>query len=351
MRLALVVVAIALSGCTCGTPVEDDPPPPPVVVPDAGALGGRCLNGGLCNDDLVCNFNNTCDLDPGEGEGEGEEGEGEEGEGEGEGEGCDVDADRDGSCEGDDCDDNDGDRFPGNREDCSFVDEDCDGDNNDGLECSFIAHTSDKLFRIDPFAQTAEFERDIDDVNGVLDIDVDEDGDFIVATSAGVFEVRDNGTLASVASVSAVGGRINGVCITGTGTMFLTTDDGVDSAAWKVEGNQTVEVGGFSDGLVSSGDCVVTKQEDVLMSAKDPDNAAADDRLVLVNSATGATNDVGSIGFKKVFGLSASFDFLFGVTADGDVIEIDRETGDGALLFRATDNGAAIRFAGAANGD
>jgi hypothetical protein len=91
---------------------------------------------------------------------------------------------------------------------------------------------------------------------------------------------------------------------------------------------------------------VVTKEEDLLMSAKDPDNVAASDVLVEVDAATGATTTRGAMGFSKVFGLSASFGFLFGVTQAGEVIEVDPATGTSTLLFD-TDN----FFNGAANGD
>lgn len=287
-------------------------------------------------------------------EGEGDivaEGEGDVVTGEGEGEPC-VDVDQDGACADVDCDDNDRARTPGNVERCSRVDEDCDDDNNDGLDCTFVAHTRDKLYKIDPFARTATFLKDVTliDNAGLLDIDLNLSGALVAGTRDGIYEIRDNGSLAAVANVAAPT-NTNGICITGNGTLFLTNDDDAASAAWRVDGSAIVEVGGFSQGLVSSGDCVVTKEEDVLMSAKDPSNPTDPDVLVLVDSSTGATTDVGSIGFAKVFGLSASFGLLFGVTVDGNVLEIDRNTGTGTNLFIAEDAGQPIRFGGAANGD
>ena len=180
---------------------------------------------------------------------------------------------------------------------------------------------------------------------GLLDIDSDVDGDLVAVTSAGLFAIEDSGTLTPIVDAPAPAGT-NGMAITGDGTMFLTNDDGADSAAFKVVNNQPVEVGGFSDGFVSSGDCVVTKEEDLLMSAKLPGGAGGDDILVQIDSENGGTTDIGSIGFPKVFGLSASFGFLFGVTEGGEVLQIDRDTGAGTLLFDT-----AERFNGAANGD
>jgi hypothetical protein len=344
------LVALALSACQ--RPIGNAPPPqgPGPDVP--GILGGRCTEDGFCNDPLIC-VNDICENDPnnpgeGEGEGEGEGGEGEGEGGEGEGEGC-IDNDNDGFCADVDCNDSDPAIFPTALERCDRIDSNCNGDLNDDLDCTFLAHDRDTTFAIDPFELTITTLGDIDisGTGSLLDIDRDIDGTLLAVTRDGIWEVRPNGDLVSVASITAPD-RTNGMAITNTGTLFLTNDDGGDSAAFRVErpSGTLVRVGGFSDGLVSSGDCVFTKTGDLLMSAKDPDQPNASDVLVEINTTTGATTTRGSIGFSRVFGLSDSFGFLFGVTQAGEVIELDAATGQGTLLFD-TD----VFFNGAANGD
>ena len=339
--LAVLAVIVATWVAGCGRQVEPEPlPDEELDIP--GILGGRCASGGFCNDGLLCSDDNVCVDDPAEGEGEGAEGEGE-----GEGEpACAVDADEDGSCSDVDCDDNDRLRFPGNNERCDYVDSNCDNRMNDDLDCTFLAHDRDTIFRIDPFAETSTLFREVTLISNasLLDIDSDVNGDLLAVTSAGLFRVESNGSLTAVVNAPAPPGT-NGLAITGEGTKFLTNDDGADSAAFKIVDDALVEVGGFSAGFVSSGDCVVTKEEDLLMSAK-LSTGTANDRLVQIDAATGATTDIGSIGFRRVFGLSASFGFLFGVTVEGQIIEIDRATGAGVLLFDTN-----VGFNGAANGD
>ena len=332
--LFYVVVVCLLPAANCGREVEPEPPPDGVLdIP--GILGGRCASGGFCNEGLLCNENSICIDDPAEGEGEPP---------------CDIDDDQDGSCSDVDCDDNSALRAPGKTERCNHIDDNCNNVLNDDLDCTFLAHDRNTIFRIDPFAGTSTVFLEvtlIDNSAGVLDIDEDVSGNIIAVTSAGLYTVDENGLLIALVDVPAPSGT-NGLAITGGGTMFLTNDDGADSAAFKIVDNQLVEVGGFSDGFVSSGDCVATKEEDLLMSAKNPSAVGDPDVLVQIDSATGATTDIGSIGFVKVFGLSASFGFLFGVTDAGQVIEIERDTGVGTLLLTTS---PVVRFNGAANGD
>jgi hypothetical protein len=284
--------------------------------------------------------------DVGEGEGEGE-GEGDNaGEGEGEGEpGCDADADGDGACADLDCDDNESRRYPGNTEHCDFIDNDCDDSLNNDLDCTFVAHSGSELFRVDPFAETVTPLGTVTGGSSILDMDIDVDGTLLGVTFDGVVEITSANTLELVADIDAPSGT-NGLAITGEGTLFLTTFGFGDAAAWRFDRpeNTLTQVGVFPAGISSSGDCVVTKEEDLLMSARD--DASPTDILVEITAATGATTTVGPIGFSGVFGLSASFDFLFGVTELGEVLLIDRDTGAGELLF---DTGFV--FFGAANGD
>lgn len=353
-RLVLLLSLLAAGACV--RPVAPTNPDAGPSTPDVpGILGGRCIDGGFCNDDLIC-VDDVCVQDASAGEGEGEVGEGE-----GEGESCpDGDTDSDGACNSDDCNDDNPSVFPGARESCDDVDSNCDGRMNDDLDCTFLAHDRDTTFAIDPFARTLTLLGDITLVDNasMLDVDRDTDGKLLTVTSNGIYEIRPNGQLLEVADVSAPTGT-NGMAINDDGELYLTTSDGADSGAWRVDRTVTpanlVEVGGFSNDQVSSGDCVFTKTGDLLMSIKNPDNADADDVLVEIDVETGSTTVIGSIGFRRVFGLSASFNGLFGVTQAGEVIEINPNTGAGTLLFLpappAGVSGDHIFFNGAANGD
>ncbi|MFH1811540.1 MAG: MopE-related protein [Pseudomonadota bacterium] len=279
--------------------------------------------------------------------------------------GCDDDRDTflDTSCGGLDCDDDDPAVHPGADELCSFVDENCINGNNEGLDCTFVAAGGTNgatLYKIDPFAGTASHWVDVTLANpnrGILDIDIDINNRLLAVTGEGLYTVSSAGQMTLLTQV-ATPERTNGMAIDSSNTIFLTnspTTSGVQATAQTVDSltGQLTLLGNLSP-YVSSGDCVTLKDDSLLMTAPDPDVAynpqdpeARKDLLVYVDSRSAATRLLGTTGFAKVYGLSASFGFLFGVTDFGKVLQVNAETGQGTLLFEVQGE----RFWGAANGD
>ncbi|MBZ9750221.1 hypothetical protein K7W42_05020 [Deinococcus sp. HMF7604] len=64
--------------------------------------------------------------------------------------------------------------------------------------------------------------------------------------------------------------------------------------------------------------------------------AGASDRLVTVNSETGAVSNVGLTGFEGIYGLSFVNGVLYGMTAAGEILILDQATGAARLLRRST---------------
>jgi hypothetical protein len=88
-------------------------------------------------------------------------------------------------------------------------------------------------------------------------------------------------------------------------------------------------IGDVGGSFYSSGDCVLNKQDTLYMTSKaDGEN----DTLVLVDGATGVGTAVGNTGFRHVFGLTAGWGKLFGLTSSGELIEINTQTGAGTLI-------------------
>jgi hypothetical protein len=71
------------------------------------------------------------------------------------------------------------------------------------------------------------------------------------------------------------------------------------------------------------------------------------DLLVYVDSRDATTRALGAMGASAVYGLSASFGYLFGLTNEGKVLLVNPDNGATQELFRRRD----VRFWGAANGD
>ncbi len=237
-----------------------------------------------------------------------------------------CDRDNDGfaalSCGGDDCNDNLARVRPDGSEGCDFTDNNCDGANNEGLDCTFYAHTPSELYRIDPFAGTSTL---VTSTPTLWDFDTDTDGTLWGIGPDGLYRF-DSGAWSTISGLSGVtGSSPNGFAIDSTGRAYATGGGQVylvnlDTGTFSLIGN----LGGFT----SSGDCVVDKSDTVYMSA----SGFGEDDLVRINGSTGAATLIGSIGFPSVYGLTAAWGFLFGLDASGNVIEINPTTGRGNIV-------------------
>jgi hypothetical protein len=249
-------------------------------------------------------------------------------------------------CGGDDCDDSARGINPNSNELCSFEDENCSGTNNERLDCTFYAHGPNELYRVDPFAELVHPAGLIDTPSrfGVQDIDIDANGSIIGVTRRELLRLESDGTYEVLAAIETPA-NTNGLAINSSDQIFLTQKmpAGETSQAYTVTLDGSVSVLGNLEPFQSSGDCVVLKDDSLLMTAPGDDG----DILVYVDSRDASTRPIGAIGSIKVYGLSASFGYLFGVTDEGRVLLIDANTGAGEELFRRED----LRFWGAANGD
>ena len=287
-------------------------------------------------------------------------------------------------CGGTDCDDSRAHIHPQAQEKCSFDDENCNGSNNELLDCSFVAAGPDNMYRVDPFAPKVEWLFTVDHrgvSGGMLDIDIDPDGQLLVVKKTGLYQVDESdfdfplvtagnfqdGEGAAVELSSFT----NGMAINSAGKIFLTNSeknfeaDPVESAALAhtVERETgVVSVLGSLWPYISSGDCVALKDDSILMTAKEPANSDANDLLVKVDATTAQTTLIGDTGYPRIFGLSASFGYLFGVTEDAKILKLDEQTGSASIVLDCGEQAgsqcpepppgeSSIRFWGAANGD
>ncbi len=256
-----------------------------------------------------------------------------------------CDADNDGvtsiACGGLDCDDGDPLRSPDNPEFCDALDNDCDEFVNEGLNCTFYAHSGTALFAIDPFAKTlTELGADLPNLQ---DIDTHPNGTLLGVTFDGLFQYDDlRDYWFQVGDFGNNGpSDPNGMAIDSSGRTFVTSQDEIYEVDI-IDGAASL-LGNLGGEYYSSGDCVVNKRDSLYMTSK---HDMATDWLLLVDRNNGSAQEVGPIGFKRVFALTAAWGTLYGLTDDGgQLIEIDTITGQGTLIHEFQGK----RFFGAAS--
>lgn len=239
---------------------------------------------------------------------------------------CDEDEDGEISeaCGGGDCEDDNVRIGPHVSEACDYIDNNCDGRVNEGIECTFYAHTADELYEIDPFRRSAVY---VTDVPNLFDFDTAVDGTLWGISPATLwrFDASERGWI-EVASLAEFEFEPNGFAINSRGDAFATAANelyaiDLEDGSWEV-------VGAMGGDFFSSGDCVIDKADTLFMTSKHLDDQ---DVLIRIDSETGAGTEIGEIGVDRVFGLTAAWGFMFGVTSSGELVEIDSETGAGEV--------------------
>lgn len=253
---------------------------------------------------------------------------------------CTTDEDGDGSvttaCGGDDCDDTNPYISGTQAEICDEFDNDCDDEINEGIDCGFFAQSNTTLYYVEPFRKEIE---SLGDVPGLFDIDTHPDGTLYGITSTYLYEY-DESTMEWTRFSNPLGnvGTANGMAIDVDGTVFITSGSTLYTADLTTGAATLV---GTMTGFVSSGDCVVTKDSALLMTS----SHTATDSLVLIDGRDGNASQVGQTGEDEIWGLTAAFNRLFGLTSSGRVVEINRNTGMTTLIHAYPD----VSFYGAAS--
>lgn len=246
-----------------------------------------------------------------------------------------------------DCDDNNIRRSPAQPEVCDEVDNDCDGNLNQGIICEFFAHSPDQVYRIDPFKLTLSVEGVIDTPKPLLDIDTHPDGRLYGISADKLYHYRYNGNgdyweWADVGSLQQSLQGANGLAIDRSGKAYATARNELYEI--NLTTGQATAPTVLSGMVNSSGDCVINKGDTLFMTSKDS-NSMRNDELVRIDRTTSTTTVIGLTSHRNIFGLTAAWGKLFGVTRDGELIAIDQGTGESRLLKQFNN----VSFYGAAS--
>ncbi len=142
-------------------------------------------------------------------------------------------------------------------------------------------------------------------------------------TSSGLVTTINTST-GIATGIGTAGAFVNGLTFDSTGTLFgsggrsLFTID-LDTGSATTVGNT---------GYNSSGDIAFDSLGNLYLSA----TSVGNDRLIAVNSLTGAGSLIGDTGFSGVYGLNFDGSTLNGFTSNGRTLEIDIRTGIGTQV-------------------
>jgi hypothetical protein len=233
-----------------------------------------------------------------------------------------------------DCDDDERARAPGGVEFCDAIDNNCNDQINENLTCEFYANTRDELMLIDPFepnlqafgeAQVRESGNDVP----FQDLETHPDGRLFAITRTQLYEYQAGTWAKTSRELGADGiGDANGFAIDRDGVGYVTAENRLYTV--DMDTGAATLVGEMGQGVYSSGDCVVNKGNTLFMTSKAD---GVPDRLVAIDRQTAQVTLLEQdTGFDKIYALTAAWGILFGLTGDGEVIQLDERTGAGTLL-------------------
>lgn len=193
-------------------------------------------------------------------------------------------------------------------------------------------HTPDELYVVDDQAfdltLIGSFGLDMNE-GGMTDLAVTPDGTLYGITNTKLYEVSAiNGAASYIADVAGLSNV--GLTFLPDGTLLATDQDGGVRRIDPADGMVT-EVGAFGGGFATAGDLVAVANGTMYaISDEGPHGDEQDNNILLtVNTSTGVGTEVGQIGFGGVFGCAVANNRVYAFTRDGDIIEIDADTGAG----------------------
>lgn len=228
-------------------------------------------------------------------------------------------------CGGQDCNDTSGAVNPGQPELCDTLDNDCSGQINDGESCTFYAQTSSDLYLVDPFKKTAT---SVTSVPGLFDLDTHPDGTLYGITSSTLYEFDEvNDQWNQVGSLGTpITTNPNGLAIDTQGTAYMTASNEVFTV--DLSTGAATSIGNMGGGYNSSGDCVINKDDTLFMSS----NHTSTDSLILIDTTDASGREIGVTGYSDIYGLTAAWGKMYGLTGSGQLIEIDSGNGQATLV-------------------
>jgi hypothetical protein len=218
------------------------------------------------------------------------------------------------------------------------------------------AHSARTLYAFDPRTNLVTAIGDFHlagggDLGSMTDLAINQAGIIYTSSADAIFTVNPvNALVTQIATLTVPDGvQFNGLTFVPVGVLDPSSEVLVgaagDGSYYRINlttGN-SVLVGHYSNNYVSSGDLVSVEGAGTFAAVK-LTSGMANDVLVRVNPATGATTRIGDIGYRQVFGLAYWRNRVYGFTTRGELLLINIDTGAGTLVTNST---GAEQFYGA----
>jgi len=196
---------------------------------------------------------------------------------------------------------------------------------------SMYVHTGDALFRVDnenfDLVEVGSFASS----DSMMDMAVTPDGALYTISYNALFHV-DASTGVAEPLVDVPYGNV-GMTFLPNGTLLAADNAGgvrtIDPISGAID-----EIGTFGNGYALAGDLVAVASGTMYGIADEGPRGdeGSSNVLLTVDTATGAAQEVGPIGFSGVFGVAVANDQVYAFTRTGEIVEIDPATGAGVLV-------------------
>ncbi len=199
------------------------------------------------------------------------------------------------------------------------------------VQAYMYVHTRDELFIVD------------DQVFSLLPIGPFANGeditDLAVAPSGNLFGISKTKLFAIDRNTGAAAFKADVGGVTNVGLTFLRDGNLLATDATggvrKIDPDTGVvtEIGTFGGGYATAGDLVAVADGTMYaISDKGPVGDEQDNNVLLtIDTSTGVATPIGQIGYGRVFGCAYANGKVYAFTAAGEIIEINRATGQGTL--------------------
>lgn len=214
-------------------------------------------------------------------------------------------------------------------------------------QSAVYAHTATSLYRVDPDTYAATKVGDFG-LSGLLevmtDLAIDGNGNLIGVTFSSVYSIDATTGHATQLSAGSLATQFNGLSfVPGTTGDILIGTDNADGNVYQVNSTTgaTNVIGSMGGSYVSSGDVVSVDGFGTVQTVP----GSSHDVLVRLAPGTFAATPIGTnTGFDKIYGLGFWKGKVFGFTYTGQIITIDPMTGVGTQVASGGPqwNGAAV---------